>query len=485
MLTKQKEINSKRSNKNITMSGDTSSHYAVAMSNGNGVSYVRRIRTPSETDVLSGRGGSVNQHAGNIQFRQWVSERKYDYNLASSKVEKANICREVIAKVTSQNPPGRFLGRETASSSWWIELDDERVMAKTSQALREGAPKIREAHQEEIVHNKQQKASRRPRVVSKREAPRKGLGIGPQEIASINATVSARAPLLTEKAQQERALQQLEANASSVAKEQTHNTIYSSSIPRSNNVYSSCTPETSPSVYNQQQPLQQDNKRVRLDYHGKEVRPNDETPPLHPLPAPDDPSMDPLCLTRNQCGKMEIAYPEIPSPRPLSDTSSKKGMKRSHSLALSDTETSIGDWANDDFVNPFEDEDDVLVRKSSSSSRGMLEPRLGVLRESSNSSNGDLAGLGALMRQQSAQNNNNDQIHKSCTSGGSSEFEGAELSTGVRSWSNNANTVNSTSRYADDQSGDWNQPDSSSSQLDTWLIEDLESNTAVPKPVSP
>lgn len=78
--------------------------------------------------------------------------RKTDYNLAPSKVEKARVAQEVIALVRQQDPPGRFLQKDSSAGigNWWVELDEDRVVAKTSQALREGAPTIRAAHQKEI-----------------------------------------------------------------------------------------------------------------------------------------------------------------------------------------------------------------------------------------------------------------------------------------------------------------------------------------------
>ena len=39
-------------------------------------------------DVLLGRGGGINGHVGNRVFREWVHERKEDYNLAGTKAEK-------------------------------------------------------------------------------------------------------------------------------------------------------------------------------------------------------------------------------------------------------------------------------------------------------------------------------------------------------------------------------------------------------------
>ena len=89
---------------------------------------VQRIRTPHPHDVLSGRGGGINGHAGNIQFREFVSVRKTDYNLAPSKVEKARVAQEVIALVRAQDPPGRFLQKDTSAGigNWWVELDAPR-----------------------------------------------------------------------------------------------------------------------------------------------------------------------------------------------------------------------------------------------------------------------------------------------------------------------------------------------------------------------
>mmetsp|Transcript_15860 Transcript_15860/g.43792 ORF Transcript_15860/g.43792 Transcript_15860/m.43792 type:complete len:436 (-) Transcript_15860:314-1621(-) len=118
---------------------------------------VKRIRAPHDHDVLSGRGGGINSHVGNQTFREWVRERKEDYNLAASKAEKAEVVNQVIARVKALTPPGRFLQRDptaTTGPGWWIELDETKMMAKTSQALREGAPRIRAAHKDELDEKK-------------------------------------------------------------------------------------------------------------------------------------------------------------------------------------------------------------------------------------------------------------------------------------------------------------------------------------------
>lgn len=108
-----------------------------------------RIRTPTAADVLCGRGGGINNHEGNKVYRQWVNDRKADYNLFQAKKDKMRVAHEIYRKVLDQVPiGGRFLTKD--QDKWWVEIDKEKAIQKTTQALREGAPKIRQAlqHQE-------------------------------------------------------------------------------------------------------------------------------------------------------------------------------------------------------------------------------------------------------------------------------------------------------------------------------------------------
>jgi len=124
---------------------DKNSASYIAITSGGGA--IQRIRTPTPTDILLGRGGSINSHPGNQVFREWVKTRREDYNLARSKQDKMKIARLVMDKV--HDAGGRFLQKDpTTSIHWWVEVDDIRALAKTAQALREGAPQIRAAHQE-------------------------------------------------------------------------------------------------------------------------------------------------------------------------------------------------------------------------------------------------------------------------------------------------------------------------------------------------
>jgi hypothetical protein len=126
------------------MKDKNSASYMAMTSSG----AVERIRTPLASDILLGRGGSINSHEGNQVFREWVKARREEYNLAPNKAEKTRIARKVMDLVF--NSGGRFLQKDpTTSAHCWVEVDDLRALAKTSQALREGAPQIRASHQPE------------------------------------------------------------------------------------------------------------------------------------------------------------------------------------------------------------------------------------------------------------------------------------------------------------------------------------------------
>jgi hypothetical protein len=334
---------------------------ANAVGSGN----VRRIRTPAPHDVLSGRGGSVNAHPGNCQFRDWVHVRKEEYNLARSKQAKADICREIISKVTALG--GRFLTKESPSSQWWIEQDDERMMSKTSQALREGAPKIREAHRDEL--NLTGNASRR--------------------------------------------------------KSQATNT------------FKSGTTGAQPQTLKRPMPSQHTGgKRVRVDYKGQTVFPNQSTPPLISTPEPQTAlsSSDFQIIPATTSIQRPFQFP--PPLRSNISATQSTGYRRSNSLATSDI---VNIDENYEFVNPFEDESylfenpnsmldqpigsskvlpnhignernlsDSASSKDSSVMGITTELKSGLLRESSVSSTmTDFAGFGALLGGINSNSNNN------------------------------------------------------------------------------
>lgn len=123
---------------------DVSSHNIVQGKFDEGT---KGILTPNETDVLCGRGGTINTHPGNATFRKLVETSKRIYLTARFKREKRLIAEGILNDIKGQNPPGRFLLKKDDT---WYEIPSEKARDKTSQALREGAPKLREEIQNEL-----------------------------------------------------------------------------------------------------------------------------------------------------------------------------------------------------------------------------------------------------------------------------------------------------------------------------------------------
>lgn len=97
------------------------------------------VTDPRETDVLCGRGGAALRHPGNQTYRRLVNLNKGLY-IACLKTEKLKISRSIVAAIREQK--GRFLERDSKKESWY-DIGDKKAIEKTSQALREGQPKLR------------------------------------------------------------------------------------------------------------------------------------------------------------------------------------------------------------------------------------------------------------------------------------------------------------------------------------------------------
>jgi hypothetical protein len=96
-------------------------------------------------DVLFGRGSGPNDHEGNIRFRSLVQERKTEYMATNHRQTKSKIARDILGIVLQKN--GRFLKKVEAAEAKrlgtpkgvdaWISVDEETVMEKAKQALRQ------------------------------------------------------------------------------------------------------------------------------------------------------------------------------------------------------------------------------------------------------------------------------------------------------------------------------------------------------------
>jgi hypothetical protein len=116
----------------------------------------------NENDVLCGRGGDINSHAGNEQFRSLVESKKNIYLTARFKREKRLIAASVVDEIHRMKPPGRFLSkiqipgkrrgrRNKGPELGWYEIEDDKAREKASQALRENAPALRKELQQKQV----------------------------------------------------------------------------------------------------------------------------------------------------------------------------------------------------------------------------------------------------------------------------------------------------------------------------------------------
>ncbi|KAG7337688.1 hypothetical protein IV203_009000 [Nitzschia inconspicua] len=97
------------------------------------------VTDPRETDVLCGRGGAALRHPGNQTYRRLVNLNKGLY-ITCLKTEKLKISRSIVAAIREQK--GRFLERDSKKGTWY-DIGDKKAIEKTSQALREGQPKLR------------------------------------------------------------------------------------------------------------------------------------------------------------------------------------------------------------------------------------------------------------------------------------------------------------------------------------------------------
>jgi hypothetical protein len=101
---------------------------------------MRYITDPADVDVLCGRGGAALKHPGNQTYRRLVNLNKGLY-ITCLKTEKLKISRSIVAAIREQK--GRFLERD-GNKGTWFDIGDKKAIEKTSQALREGQPKLRQ-----------------------------------------------------------------------------------------------------------------------------------------------------------------------------------------------------------------------------------------------------------------------------------------------------------------------------------------------------
>jgi hypothetical protein len=124
---------------------------------------IEGIVTVNEIDIICGRGGLSLKHPGNINYRKIVNLNKEIY-ATCHKTEKLRISKSIVA--AARDIKARFLEREDGTVSHsldekdeagnpvaWRDIGDKRAIEKTSQALREGQPKLLKKLADGAVHN--------------------------------------------------------------------------------------------------------------------------------------------------------------------------------------------------------------------------------------------------------------------------------------------------------------------------------------------
>ena len=96
------------------------------------------VSTPSNNDVLIGKGKFFQYHTGNVRFRYLVEEHRERYENAE-RHDKNPLCQEVVDLIKSRG--GRFLKRtETTDSvsfpTLWVEVSGREARKKTSMCFR-------------------------------------------------------------------------------------------------------------------------------------------------------------------------------------------------------------------------------------------------------------------------------------------------------------------------------------------------------------
>jgi len=84
------------------------------------------IREATDNDVICGRGGAINSHPGNMRFREFINEFKFQY-LRESKQTKPKVAMRVLELVKQSNPPGRFLFK---CPEGYLECSEDRAKEK-------------------------------------------------------------------------------------------------------------------------------------------------------------------------------------------------------------------------------------------------------------------------------------------------------------------------------------------------------------------
>lgn len=91
---------------------------------------MKEIAKPAPNDVVCGRGGGSQNHVGNKEYRAVIAANKRRY-IEASRRYKSLLVESIVQAVRAQDPPGRFLEKDT-KTGLWNDIGDKRAFAKVS-----------------------------------------------------------------------------------------------------------------------------------------------------------------------------------------------------------------------------------------------------------------------------------------------------------------------------------------------------------------
>lgn len=109
--------------------------------------------SPSNYDVICGRGAQCYNHIGNRRFRVTIGMNLQRYLSASSKIEKTLVVMSIVDTIRESSPEGGFV-KQHPTTGRWFEVGDHLAREKVGQALRQlqrskqPAPKQRRSNHE-------------------------------------------------------------------------------------------------------------------------------------------------------------------------------------------------------------------------------------------------------------------------------------------------------------------------------------------------
>ena len=94
------------------------------------------VLSPTDIDIMFGKGAKYNKHPGNIKYREVVESMKPLYrDQGTSKKGKKAVTLKCLKKIHDYG--GRFLELVSVNPETWVVVPDNKAREKISQRIRE------------------------------------------------------------------------------------------------------------------------------------------------------------------------------------------------------------------------------------------------------------------------------------------------------------------------------------------------------------